>query len=81
MPFGVRKLCRTSALPSGVWTVAWIYLIAPVLGMPLAVDAYRRVTGRRHAVCAKLAHNAQGNCVFRCGYGLPATPALSESPA
>ena len=68
-----------SALPSGVWTAAWIYFIAPPLGMQLAVDAYRWVTGRRHAVCAKLAHNAQGHCIFHCGYGLPGMPAIPKS--
>src|SRR5262245_25497866 len=30
-----------SALPSGVWTAAWIYFVAPIGGMLLAVELYR----------------------------------------
>ena len=60
-----------SALPSGVWTSAWIYFVAPTLGMQAAIDAYRWATGRRHVICAKLAHDIEDvYCIFRCGHRL-----------
>ena len=64
-----------SALPSGVWTAAWIYFIAPPLGMQVAIDAYRALTGRRHVLCAKVAHSAESvDCLFRCGHRLAPHP-------
>ena len=55
-----------SAVPSGVWTAAWIYVVAPPLGMLLAVEAYRRLPGRRPVHCAKLNHDPRSRCIF-CG--------------
>ena len=46
-----------------------IYFVAPTLGMQAAIDAYRWATGRRHAICAKLAHDIDDvRCIFRCGH-------------
>lgn len=42
-----------SALPSGMWTAWWIYLIAPVVGMLLAGALYRKWYRVRH----------DGNCL------------------
>jgi aquaporin Z len=55
-----------SAVPSELWNGAWLYFAAPVLGMQLAVDAYRALTGRPTVLCAKLAHNVEGRCIFEC---------------
>jgi len=55
-----------SALPSGNWTGAWIYFIAPVLGMLLAVEAYCTTFGLSRVRCAKLNHPTDRHCIF-CG--------------
>ena len=44
----------------------WINLLPPLLGMQLGVEAWRLFTGRSQVLCAKLAHNAHGRCIFRC---------------
>jgi len=46
--------------------IGWINLLPPLLGMQLAVEAYRLLTGRSQVLCAKLAHNTHGRCIFRC---------------
>jgi aquaporin Z len=56
-----------SALPSGVWTAAWIYLIAPVGGMLLAVEIYRVVRKGARVACAKWNHDMRHRCIF-CGH-------------
>jgi aquaporin Z len=58
-----------SATPSGVWDGLWIYFLAPILGMLIAVDAYRLLTGRAGVICAKLNHITHRRCIFRhCGF-------------
>jgi len=58
-----------SAAPSGVWDGLWIYFSAPLLGMLIAVDAYRLLTGRTGVICAKLNHITHRRCIFRhCGF-------------
>ena len=58
-----------SAAPSGVWDGVWIYFLAPLLGMLIAVDAYRLLTGRTGVICAKLNHITRRRCIFRnCGF-------------
>ena len=44
----------------------WLNLLPPLLGMQLAIDVYRLFTGRSQVLCAKLAHNTHGRCIFRC---------------
>ena len=44
----------------------WLNLLPPLLGMQLAVEGYRLFTGRSQVLCAKLAHNTHGRCIFRC---------------
>ena len=46
--------------------LGWLNLLPPLLGMQLAVEAYRLFTGRSQVLCAKLAHNTHGRCIFRC---------------
>jgi aquaporin Z len=55
-----------ASLADGSWAGAWLGLLAPALGMQLAVELYRRITGRTEIACAKLAHNLSGRCIFRC---------------
>jgi aquaporin Z len=56
-----------SAVPSGIWTAWWLYVIAPALGMLAAAELHAR---RRQPVrCAKLHHPSAAPCIFRCGYG------------
>jgi aquaporin Z len=58
-----------SAAPSGVWDGLWIYFSAPLLGMWIAVDGYRLLTGRTSVICAKLNHITHRRCIFRnCGF-------------
>jgi aquaporin Z len=56
-----------SALNARLWTDLWLYFVAPPLGMALAAELYRRMS---HATvrCAKLHHENQERCIFRCGY-------------
>ena len=58
-----------SAVPAHVWTALWIYFIAPPLGMLLAAEVYLRRKGIRRVLCAKLHHQNDKRCIFRCGYG------------
>jgi aquaporin Z len=53
-----------SALPSGEWQGLWIYLVAPMIGMLAAADAFRRLTGRSTVLCAKLNHVTNRRCIF-----------------
>jgi aquaporin Z len=55
-----------SALPSGIWSSIWIYLLAPCLGMWLATRAYLATGAVRAAGCAKLRHAADRPCIH-CG--------------
>ena len=58
-----------SAAPSGLWDGLWIYFSAPLLGMLIAVDTYRLLTGRRDVICAKLNHITHRRCIFQhCGF-------------
>jgi aquaporin Z len=55
-----------SALPSGLWHGIWIYLTAPLVGMLLAAETHLR-RGRR-TPCAKLHHDTNHRCIFRCDF-------------
>lgn len=66
-----------SAVPAGVWTAFWIYVVAPLLGMVLAAEVHVRLR-RREVICAKLHHAGTRRCIFRCGYaGQPRTGSSS----
>jgi len=49
-----------------VGALRWLNLLPPLLGMQLAIEVYRLFTGRSQVLCAKLAHNTHGRCIFRC---------------
>jgi aquaporin Z len=53
-------------LSGGISATGWLNLLPPFLGMLAAVEAYRLMTGRTEVLCAKLAHNTHGRCIFRC---------------
>lgn len=66
--FGINPArSAASALPSGIWTAFWIYLIAPPLGMLLAAEIHLAVTGRSRQRTAKLACDDRQRCIH-CGY-------------
>ena len=55
-----------SALPSGIWTGAWIYFLAPPVGMLLGAQAFVVLTRGQAQHCAKLDHPPDVPCIF-CG--------------
>lgn len=65
-----------SALPSGVWTAGWIYFVAPIGGMLLAVEIYRVMKKGAQVACAKWNHDPRQRCIF-CGH--PGTQRLAQS--
>ena len=60
-----------SALPSGLWHGIWIYLTAPLLGMLLAAELHLR--HGRGTPCAKLHHDTNRHCIFRCDFAATRT--------
>lgn len=57
-----------SALPAHLWTAFWVYLTAPPLGMLAAAEVYTRVKSLKQVYCAKLHHQNNKRCIFRCNY-------------
>jgi aquaporin Z len=57
-----------SALPSRVWNAWWIYFTAPPIGMVAAAELYSRWRGKHRVTCAKLHHQNDKRCIFRCGF-------------
>jgi aquaporin Z len=55
-----------SALPSGIWTGFWIYVVVPPLGMLAAAEFFIRHHGRGSIRCCKIYHNPTQHCTF-CG--------------
>jgi len=67
-----------SALSSQVWKGWWIYFTAPPLGMLAAAELHRRLRGVKGVVCAKLHHQNDKRCIFRCGYRQRIAPPLED---
>lgn len=63
-----------SALPANQWTSFWLYLVAPILGMQLAVALFAWLSPSREASCAKLVHSSTQRCIH-CGF----EPAAKDS--
>jgi aquaporin Z len=63
-----------SALPGRFWNALWIYFTAPPIGMLLAAEVYLRLRGKHAVSCAKLHHNNDKRCIFRCNYKVLAQP-------
>jgi aquaporin Z len=57
-----------SAFVAGNWTALWIYFSAPPLGMLLAAELYLRTYGECRVLCAKLHHDNNERCIFKCSY-------------
>ena len=57
-----------SAAPGGIWNSLWIYFIGPPLGMMLAAQVYLWRRGKDAVFCAKLHHDNDKRCIFRCNY-------------
>lgn len=60
-----------SALPAAAWQYAWLYFVAPPLGMLLAAEVYARWKGTQSVLCCKLHHDNASRCIFRCSYSPP----------
>ena len=56
-----------SAIPSGIWTDIWIYILAPTLGMLLASEFYVQTFTIHKVFCAKLQHRNHQRCIH-CQY-------------
>ena len=62
------------ALTAQIWDALWVYFTAPPLGMLLAAEVYlwmRRPVSAdtsTHVWCAKLLHDRQTRCIFRCAH-------------
>jgi aquaporin Z len=73
-----------SAVPAQLWDTLWLYFTAPPVGMLLAAEVYVRWRGIQEVYCAKLHHQNQKRCIFRCNYGgmmrTEAKPATVTSP-
>jgi aquaporin Z len=54
------------ALLGDIWDALWVYFTAPPLGMLLASELYVRVRGARAVWCAKMHHDNDTRCIFRC---------------
>ena len=70
-----------SALSSHVWTDWWIYFTAPPIGMLAAAELYLQLRGASGVVCAKLHHQNNKRCIFRCGFRERSAPAQEASTA
>jgi len=57
-----------SALLSHVWKEWWLYFTAPPIGMLAAAELYRWRRGSSCVICAKLHHQNEKRCIFRCGF-------------
>jgi aquaporin Z len=58
-----------SAAHAQIWTALWVYFLAPPLGMLAAAQVYLWQQGARAVRCAKLHHDNDERCIFRCGWG------------
>jgi aquaporin Z len=75
---------RTLASAAGArsFESLWIYFTAPLLGMMLAAEIHLRLRGGALVRCAKLHHQNDQRCIFRCAW--PArerADGIARSPA
>ena len=57
-----------SAFAAMDWTALWVYFTAPPLAMVTAGWLYRKRHGAHSVLCAKLHHDNDKRCIFRCEY-------------
>jgi len=67
-----------SALSSNVWNGWWIYFTAPPMGMLAAGELYLKLRGSSSIICAKLHHQNDKRCIFRCGFRESVTPGSQD---
>ena len=70
-----------SAALSHTWKAWWIYFTAPPIGMLAAGELCLRLRGARGILCAKLHHQNNKRCIFRCGFRERSAPAQEASTA
>ena len=72
-PLSGMSMNPARTLGSSVWAASfqslWVYFTAPALGMLLAARIYVSRHGAHRVFCAKLHHNNDQRCIFRCNYG------------
>jgi aquaporin Z len=68
-----------SAFSAEIWTAFWIYLIAPLMGMLIATEVYQQLHGKQAVKCAKLHHENNKRCIFRCNYKTNLSDRLPQS--
>jgi aquaporin Z len=59
-----------SATVAHVFTSLWIYFTAPLIGMLLAAELYRRLRPNQPIPCAKFHHHNNQRCIFNCNFGV-----------
>nr|WP_255347746.1 aquaporin [Terriglobus sp. TAA 43] len=57
-----------SAFFAGIWTSVWLYFVAPLSGMLVSAEAYRRINGPDSVLCAKLHPDPTVPCPFNCKF-------------
>ncbi len=67
-----------SAFPAQTWTDFWLYVIVPPIGMLSAAGLYTELFGDRAVKCAKLHHDNDKRCIFRCNYDRDGKVDLSD---
>jgi len=68
-----------SAAAAMRWDHVWIYFLAPPIGMLAAAELRLRSSGARSVLCAKLHHENDQRCIFRCGYRQCGPPAAAAT--
>lgn len=63
-----------SAVFAHVWTAAWLYFVAPLLGMMTSAEIYSRAYGKENVLCAKLHPDPKYPCPFLCHFPLHRHP-------
>ncbi len=66
-----------SAAAAMRWDHLWIYFVAPPIGMLAAAEVRLRLSGTRSVLCAKLHHENEHRCIFRCAYRQCGPPAAA----
>jgi aquaporin Z len=69
-----------SAVFAKVWTAAWLYFVAPLLGMMTSAEIYIRVYGKENVLCAKLHPDPNFPCPFLCHFPLHRHPYRASLP-
>lgn len=69
-----------SAVFAHVWTAAWLYFVAPLLGMLTIAEVYLRIYGAERILCAKLHPDPRYPCPFFCHFPLHRHPGVPELP-